>query len=233
VNTIHRSGSHHHSNGRALIRAHAVRAKLAGLFNAAFVLGLFGFGCGIATASLISDFRLLTSRTWGDVTREAFLALGAMFTGAMATGGLWWLGKFLLASTRIILYFRDKPTDGQRSDEFVLRGGFALAKTIAELDHVAVAAGVRPFSTFGFVGYRRKPVWHDASDGLRTVAALVADAASVPQSTCASAANDLEAVRRLLERAAVQGTPFTLVVRPGEDHWQSLPHFDGWPGYYW
>ena len=198
-------------NGRVLVRRRLIAAKIAGFFNAMSILWLVALGCALATASLIGDFRFLTSRTWGDVARESFLAISALVTGALAALGFWTVGKRLFAAPRLVLYFRDKP-GAEIRDEFSLKGGFAIARAIGELDDAAVSANVRPLSDYGFAGHRRKPVWHDASEGPRTVEALIASDSFKSEVLTAHLRDDLEGMRHLLQAGAAIGTAFTLIV---------------------
>jgi hypothetical protein len=82
---------------------------------------------------------------------------------------LWgeWHGRKLI---RVIPIYDSRVPE---ADTFLT--GFALARNCTRLDALAVMCGVKPVSAFGFDDplYGEKLLWHEASEGLPTIEALI------------------------------------------------------------
>jgi hypothetical protein len=98
--------------------------------------------------------------------------------------------------------------------------GFALARNCTRLDALAQRCSAKPVSAFGFDDplYGEKLVWHDASEGLRTVEALIAtlntDREAVDDIN--AVLSDLDRVKNALAAATEKGVRFALLVEVGE-----------------
>ena len=111
--------------------------------------------------------------------------------------------------SRVIPYFF-KVTGEPRVNRDTFLAGEALARAWPTLEHAALEAGVEPLSAFGLededeVGFLE---WHDASRGLRTVAALLVNR-DLPEEVRA----DLVLTEAALRDAREKNVPFRLLLR--------------------
>jgi hypothetical protein len=97
--------------------------------------------------------------------------------------------------------------------------GRQLARYCGKLDAMAVASGQRAISAFGFNDDLRGETlnWHSPSDGLRTVAALMAAVAAQPEEfdDPISIISDLQRLSNALLRANERGRHFCLLLLHG------------------
>jgi hypothetical protein len=82
------------------------------------------------------------------------------------------------------------------------------------LEELAERLGVKPLSSFGFTDdyYEQEVRWHPASEGLRTVEALLRGRGSLPVAS-PGVAEDLQALASVVRTAAEQRVGFSLVLR--------------------
>jgi len=110
---------------------------------------------------------------------------------------------------RVVPYFPQElgPLGGETMAAF--RRGRSLYLEMSALDARAAGLGVKPLSAFGFRydHFGQEVEWHKAEDGLATVRALRAQAAS------ADLQADLATLASLLQTAAEKRVPFSLVLR--------------------
>lgn len=164
-------------------------------------LGVSGFGLFIAVASYI-DGR----------PKWVMLILFGFFFLQFAAAVIIWLTAPLRIKPRIVPCFARKLGDygGANSSAFVR--GRVLYLEIDALDKLAEVAGITPLSAFGFADewYDQTMQWHDADEGLRTVAALRQGLAAqaAPELMC-----DLDALEAALRIALEQGVAFCLLLR--------------------
>jgi len=103
------------------MRRAVLRAKMFGTIAFLPRVGLFAIGFAVSLAAF----------PYSAPAPAIFLALAALLTGSLLGFGLWSFGRFLWASPRIVLYYRDALPDREDSD-VALKGGFALAAAISE-----------------------------------------------------------------------------------------------------
>lgn len=95
--------------------------------------------------------------------------------------------------------------------------GRALARYLKQLDSIAMEAGVKPLSVFGFNDDLRGETleWHAPSEGVMTCHALLSnvEAGDAPSAVKAALKSDLMKWSHALERAQTQGVPFCILFR--------------------
>lgn len=95
--------------------------------------------------------------------------------------------------------------------------GESLARHVAELDGMAASLGVTPLSSFGWNDdiERESLVWHPASEGLKTVNALLAslEGEVLKWDDHDGTVDDLKRLSQALARAEAQDIPFSLLLR--------------------
>lgn len=193
-----------------------------GCFFAPFLIlaGLLTFsGCYLLLAEPTSYAFLITS-------------VGVVILGWMVQA---WSGGFRDSKiARIVPYFSQEL----KLEEIFLtfHRGEALARYCRELDMLCVERNVRTLSSFGFgdEAKRQPQVWHAATDGLRTVNALLE---SLPFATdpldSETMMEDLRRLRQVLEMAASREVDFCFHLRQGADNTMSFMEFDQRRGFYW
>jgi hypothetical protein len=79
------------------VRRAVLRAKVFGTLGSLPGLSLFAIGFALSLAALPYSASPL----------DIFLALAALLTGSLLGAGLWTICRFLWASPRIVLYYRE------------------------------------------------------------------------------------------------------------------------------
>lgn len=147
--------------------------------------------------------------------------LRTVASGTMTLALGWYFGVALRSTLRdrgrILPYF-PKPTDGTLGGAWL--SGEALSDNCAALDQLAVSAGVRPLSSFGFNDDFDGEVveWNEPDDGMRTLEAILRclEGGSNKQPSTQSIRRELTTLRAVLQRAQETRTRFALVVRFAE-----------------
>ncbi len=187
-------------------------------------LGLSAFGLA-GTLSWFDE----EGRPWGRVVFLAWCVAGF----GWATG-LWLVGPRWLRP-RIVPYFARElgRHDGDTARAF--RRGRGLYRELAALDGLAEALGVALPSSFGFAydHFGQEVRWHAAAEGLRTVEALRAGL-DARLGADGEVVEDLAALAAVLEAAAGQHVPFSLLLRlHGKDSLQGVMTREERQGSFW
>jgi hypothetical protein len=146
------------------------------------------------------------------------LAEGAAVVAAIVDGGFLFVPMLallglngVLRHASVVPYF---PRNVGEIDTYAK--GESLARHVGELDEVAGSLGITPLSTFGWNDdVEREPlVWHESSEGLKTVNALLAflEGEEVAWDDHAGTVADLKRIAHALARADAQGIPFSLLL---------------------
>lgn len=134
---------------------------------------------------------------------------------------------------RIVPYFESRVASYPDTQEGPFTTGILLARNCRLLDERAAEAGVRRLSEFGFRDDRdwQRLIWHPASEGLRTVEALIA----VTQDTDGEKGlrDDLLRLQQYLQKAEAKGIRFCLIVRAGLDKMISPMEMEARIGCFW
>ena len=126
---------------------------------------------------------------------------------------LWLLGPFLMRPRIVPCFARELgPYGGEAMAAF--RRGRALYRKSAALERLAESLGVKPLSAFGFADdyYEQEISWHSASEGIRSIEALLQGLGSLP-ATAPDVAEDLRTLASVVRIAADQGVDFSLLLR--------------------
>jgi hypothetical protein len=147
------------------------------------------------------------------------LAEPAAVAAAVVDGGFLFLPLLdLLGMNGVLRHAAVVPYFPREVGEISTFGnGEGLARHVAELDEFAVGLGLTPLSAFGWNDdMEREPlVWHGASEGLKTVNALLAslEREEVAWDDHAGTVADLKRIAHALARADARGIPFSLLLR--------------------
>jgi hypothetical protein len=137
---------------------------------------------------------------------------------------------------RVVPYFKG-VLKAPRSTWKAFNGGFAVASNLSELDELARIQNVAPLSSFGFSDdlYKQEVQWHEPSEGMRTVSALLESLRTETSRAAAGKASvtELEALAAVLAVAAAQGTAFSLLVRLGRGRYISGAEMGRRKGSFW
>lgn len=92
--------------------------------------------------------------------------------------------------------------------------GKALGMLCPKLDELASTLGINPISSFGFADdfYGGTPVWHDATEGLRTFSALKQELERRGGQQDPALNEEMRLIIEALEKAAAQSIRFCLVI---------------------
>ena len=107
--------------------------------------------------------------------------------------------------------------------------GRAAVRALRPLDAMAIEAGVRPLSEFGFADdlAGESVVWHDPREGRTSVAALLKAVEIQPERVAdpLAVADDLRRIGEGLDKAAALGISFCFLIRHGDStngmEWES------------
>lgn len=164
-------------------------------------------GARAATVNFFAEGRTLATGASAAVLIGFALFLGSYFVGCL----IFWP----FARTRLVPYFEQSLNS---TTQKAFQQGFALAKEFDGLERRASQLGVTPLSAFGFGDdmLGQVVVWHDASDGLETLRALVAS--SRQRTLDPNLLEDLQTLEAALEKAEVAAVRFSFVVRLGSEN---------------
>jgi hypothetical protein len=157
------------------------------------------------------------------------------FLAAFAYFSWFWLLKDCkeLLVCRIVPYFQSRIAVYPDNQPDAFSTGVHLARRCRQLDTCAQEMGVLPLSHFGFQDDQdwQTLTWHDPSDGLRTIDALINKMADGKDND--DLLTDLIRLRDNLRRAQAQNTWFCLIVRAGMDKFISPMEMDIRKGHFW
>lgn len=168
-----------------------------------FVIGLFISALGVFTS--VASYLDGRSLKFGDF-------FFAFFFLQFALAVFFWLTTPWRIKPRIVPCFARKLGDYGGANSAAFRRGRALYQEIDALERLAATTGVTPLSAFGFADdyYGQHVQWHNAEEGVRTLAALRQGLAAQAESDLV---RDLAALDGALRVAAEQNAKFCLVLR--------------------
>jgi hypothetical protein len=170
---------------------------------------IFVAGLGVSAYGLVPS--LTVFREGRSVGYVVLFGVFTVFFGWAVV--LWLLGPFLFRPRVVPCFARELgPYGGETMTAF--RRGRALYRESAALDRLAESLGVKPLSAFGFADdyYEQEVFWHPASEGLRTIEALLQRLGSLPVSA-PDVDQDLQVLGSVVRMAADRGVDFNLVLR--------------------
>jgi hypothetical protein len=170
---------------------------------------IFVAGLGVSAYGLLPAIAVF--RAGRSASLLVLFAVFTLFFGWAVV--LWLLGPFLMRPRIVPCFARELgPYGGEAMAAF--RRGRALYRESAVLERLAESLGVKPLSAFGFADdyYEQEVSWHSASEGTRSIEALLQGLGSLP-TTAQGVADDLRTLASVVRIAADQGVDFSLVLR--------------------
>jgi len=134
---------------------------------------------------------------------------------------------------RIVPYFESHVATYPDNQPDAFDTGIFLVRHCRQLDDIAKNIGVKPLSDFGFKDDQdaQKLIWHESSEGIRTVEVLVAKMSD--GTTPSDLMTDLVRLRDYLRKAQAKGIRFCLIIRAGLDKFISPVEMDNRKGRFW
>jgi hypothetical protein len=170
---------------------------------------IFVAGLGVSVYGLLPAITMFR-----DSRSVSLLILFGIFTVLFGWAvGLWLLGPFLMRPRIVPCFARELgPYGGEAMAAF--RGGRALFRESAALEGLAESLGVKPLSAFGFADdyYEQEVSWHAASEGIRSIEALLQGLGSLP-ARAPGVDEDLRTLASVLRIAGDQRVDFSLMLR--------------------
>jgi len=142
-------------------------------------------------------------------------------------------GLYASSIVKIVPYYK-KEKDKNIIDVNTFSSGRYIAKKCKFLDELAIKSGLNPISKFGYYDdfFGEKVIWHNASDGLRTVSGLIEEIRTNTSDVknIDRIVEELEKIEKSLIIATENKIPFCFILRLG-GAW-SGPEMDMREGYF-
>jgi hypothetical protein len=210
-------------------RRHQVR--LARRWMTWWIPAIFAVGLGVSLLGLAASIALFQEKESPGFTLFLF-AGSTVFFGWIVVASVFWP---LLTRSRIVPYFARELEAYGGTTMAAFKGGRGLYREIVALDDLASALDVTPLSAFGFADdhYEQEVHWHAASEGLRTVEALL-EGLDARLRAAPDVPRDLQALAAVLRTAADQRVEFSLVLRlHARDSMQAVCTREARQGSFW
>ena len=151
---------------------------------------------------------------WGPAAATALALVGMLSLAANIARDV------VTERPRIVPYFESRVITWTEAWAAFQRG-YGLAADLEALDRLSSQTGSTSLSSLGFADdlYRQPVTWFNADVGLECITALRVRMAESRCGLCENTEGDLEALARVLDRAAESGTRFSLVIRLGTDNY--------------